>query len=435
MKNTFVISCPIDTYSGYGSRSRDLVKALINLDKYNVKIMPQRWGNTPWGFIEDHQDEWGFLQSHILTGNLTEQPDVWAQITVPNEFQPIGKYNIGITAGIETTICAPQWLEGMNRMNLNLVSSEHAKKVFQDSKFQKQDEKTKQAVGIIELTAPIEVLFEGVDITKYFASPLTPTSEIKQALDNVKEEFAFLFTGHWLQGDIFQDRKDVGGLVKIFLESFKNKSKKPALILKTMSGPTSIVDRDSILKKLDAIRKSVNSKNLPNIYLFHGEVSDDEMNQLYNHSKIKAMVSFTKGEGFGRPLLEFTQTKKPVIAPNWSGQLDFLYPEFTSLIPGTLNNIHPSAQVKDMLIEGSQWFTVDYGFAGGVLRDYFENYKKYQDNGKRLAHYCKTNFSFEKMQEKLDTILTANVPEFPKQVQLKLPQLKKIELPKLKKVE
>ena len=435
MKNTFVISCPIDTYSGYGSRSRDLVKALINLDKYNIKIMPQRWGNTPWGFIEDHQDEWGFLQSYILTGNLTEQPDVWAQITVPNEFQPIGKYNIGITAGIETTICAPQWLEGMNRMNLNLVSSEHAKKVFQDSKFQKQDEKTKQAVGIIELTAPIEVLFEGVDITKYFASPLTPASEIKQALDNVKEEFAFLFTGHWLQGDIFQDRKDVGGLVKIFLESFKNKSKKPALILKTMSGPTSIVDRDSILKKLDAIRKSVNSKNLPNIYLFHGEVSDDEMNQLYNHSKIKAMVSFTKGEGFGRPLLEFTQTKKPVIAPNWSGQLDFLNPEFTSLIPGTLTNIHPSAQVKDMLIDGSQWFTVDYGFAGGVLRDYFENYKKYQDNGKRLAHYCKTNFSFEKMQEKLDTILTTNVPEFPKQVQLKLPQLKKIELPKLKKVE
>jgi len=435
MKNKFVISCPIDTYSGYGSRSRDLVKALINLDKYDVKVMPQRWGNTPWGFIEDHQDEWGFLQPHILTENLTEQPDVWAQITVPNEFQPIGKYNIGITAGIETTICAPQWLEGMNRMNLNLVSSEHAKKVFQESKFQKQDEKTKQVIGNVELTAPIEVLFEGVDITKYFASPLTPVSEISQALNEVKEDFAFLFTGHWLQGDIFQDRKDVGGLVKIFLESFKNKSKKPALILKTMSGPTSIVDRDNILKKLDALRKSVNSKNLPNIYLFHGEVSDDEMNQLYNHSKIKAMVSFTKGEGFGRPLLEFTQTKKPVIAPNWSGQTDFLNPEFASLIPGTLTNIHPSAQVPDMLIEGSQWFTVDYGFAGGILKDYFENYKKYQDNGKRLAHYCKTNFSFEKMQEKLNTILTANVPEFPKQVQLKLPQLKKIELPKLKKVE
>jgi glycosyltransferase involved in cell wall biosynthesis len=366
---------------------------------------------------------------------MTSQPDIWAQITVPNEFQPVGKFNIGITAGIETTVCAPQWIEGMNRMNLNLVSSEHSKKVFIDSKFQKQDDQTKQVVGTVELTTPIEVLFEGVDITKYFASTLTPASEIGQALNTIDENFAFLFAGHWLQGDLGQDRKDVSGLIKIFFETFKNKKSKPALILKTMSGPTSIIDRDNILKKIDAIRQSMPTKNLPNIYLFHGEVSDDEINQLYNHSKVKAMVSFTKGEGFGRPLLEFTQTKKPVIASNWSGHLDFLNPEFASLIPGTLTNIHPSAQVPDMLIEGSQWFTVDYGFAGGMLRDYFENYKRYQDNGKRLAHYCKTNFSFDKMQEKLDTLLTANVPNIPKQVQLKLPQLKKVELPKLKKIE
>ena len=435
MKNTFVISCPIDTYSGYGSRSRDLVKALINLDKYDVKIMPQRWGNTPWNFIDDHKEEWGFLTPHILQGQMTQQPDIWAQITVPNEFQPVGKFNIGITAGIETTLCAPQWIEGMNKMNLNLVSSEHSKKVFQDSKFQKQDEKTKQVVGNIELTAPIEVLFEGVDITKYFASSLNPTSEIKQALDTVEEDFAFLFVGHWLQGDLGQDRKDVSGLIKIFLDSFKNKKNQPALILKTMSGPASIVDRNQILKKIDMIKNTINSKNLPNIYLFHGEISDSEVNELYNHTKIKAMVSLTKGEGFGRPLLEFTQTKKPIIAPNWSGQIDFLNHEFTSLVPGNLTPIHPSAQVKDMLIEGSQWFTADYGFASGLLKDYFENYKKYQEKGKRLGFYCKTNFSFEKMQEKLDIILTSKIPEFPKQIQLKLPQLKKIELPKLKKVE
>jgi hypothetical protein len=146
MKNTFVISCPIDTYSGYGSRSRDLVKALINLDKYDVKVIPQRWGNTPWNFIEDHNEEWGFLKPHLTTNKLSTQPDIWAQITVPNEFQAVGKFNIGITAGIETTICAPQWIEGMNKMNLNLVSSEHSKKVFQDSKFQKKDDKTGQII-------------------------------------------------------------------------------------------------------------------------------------------------------------------------------------------------------------------------------------------------------------------------------------------------
>jgi hypothetical protein len=147
------------------------------------------------------------------------------------------------------------------------------------------------------------------------------------------------------------------------------------------------------------------------------------------------MISLTKGEGFGRPLLEFTQTKKPIIASNWSGQVDFLNHEFTSLVPGTLTPIHPSAQVKDILIDSSQWFTVDYGFASGLLKDYFENYKNFIDKGKRLAFYCKTNFSFDKMQEKLKTILEDKIPVIPKQVQIQLPQLKKVELPKLKKVE
>ena len=165
---------------------------------------------------------------------------------------------------------------------------------------------------------------------------------------------------------------------------------------------------------------------MPNIYLFHGEISDSEVNELYNHPKIKAMVSLTKGEGFGRPLLEFTQTQKPIIASNWSGQVDFLHHEHTSLVPGNLTPIHPSAQVRDMLIEGSQWFTADYGFASGLLKDHFENYKKYKEKGKRLSFHCKTNFSFDKMQEKLDGILNINVPEIAKQVQLVLPKLKKV---------
>jgi len=77
MKPMFIVSCPIDTYSGYGARARDFVKALIKLDKYDVKVLPQRWGNTPWGFIEDHS-EWHFLKSHLLPmGNqLPKQPEI-----------------------------------------------------------------------------------------------------------------------------------------------------------------------------------------------------------------------------------------------------------------------------------------------------------------------------------------------------------------------
>ena len=104
MKNTFVISCPIDTYSGYGARARDFVKSLVELNKYDVKILSQRWGNTSQGFINNNKEQWEFLNELIIPG-LQEKPDYWCMVTVPNEFQPVGKYNIGLTAGIETTGC------------------------------------------------------------------------------------------------------------------------------------------------------------------------------------------------------------------------------------------------------------------------------------------------------------------------------------------
>jgi hypothetical protein len=424
MKPLFAISCPIDTYSGYGSRSRDLVKAIIELDKYEVKIIPQRWGNTPWNFIEDHV-EWLFLKKYMLDSpQLPKQPEIWAQVTVPNEFQPIGKYNIGFTAGIETTVCAPEWIDGVNRMNITFVSSEHAKKVFEQSAFEQKDERTNQVVRVIKLEKPVEVLFEGADIEKYY--PLE-TSKVKDInLSNIKEDFAYLFLGHWLQGDVGEDRKNVGLLVKAFYETFKNKMKKPALILKTSGAGASYMDREDILNKIAQIRASVNSVNVPNVYLLHGDFNDSEINQLYNHPKVKAMVNLTKGEGFGRPLLEFSLVKKPIITTAWSGHTDYLDSEFVSLIPGQLTNVHPTAVVPNMILAESQWFSPDTGMVGHYLRDVFENYKNYTDGAKRQAFRSRTEFSFDLMKEKLGEILDKNVPNFPAQVQIKLPQLKKL---------
>jgi len=430
-KPLFFISCPIDTYSGYGARSRDLVRAIIQLDKYDVKIIPQMWGNTPWGFINDNP-EWEFLNKHIWNQpQLPKQPEIWAQITIPSEFQPIGKYNIGITAGIETNIAPGDWIEGCNRMDLVLTSSEHSKKTFIDTILARVDQRTNQQVGEVKIEKPIEVLFEGADIEIY--KPLDKVSLFPE-LDNIKEKFAFLFVGHWINGDMGEDRKNVGLLVKMFFEVFKNKKDKPALILKTSQVGSSYIDRDEILKKINLIKKSINSKDLPNIYLLHGEFTDVEMNELYNHPKIKAMVNLTKGEGFGRPLLEFSLTKKPIITTNWSGHTDFLNPEFTTMLPGQLKDVHPSA-ANNWLLKESQWFSVDLGHTGTTIKDIFEDYKKYIDGAKRQAHKSKTEFSWDKMKDKVDELFIKYIPEFPKQIELKLPQLKKIELPKLKKVE
>jgi glycosyltransferase involved in cell wall biosynthesis len=440
MKPLFIISCPIDTYSGYGARSRDLVKAIIELDKYEVKVLPQRWGNTPWGFIKDFPEEWGFLEPHLLPmGNqLPAKPKIWAQVTVPNEFQPVGEFNIGFTAGIETTVCAPEWIMGLNRMNINFVSSEHAKSVFKSVQFEQKDQRTGQKMADVKLEKPVEVLFEGVDLTKYF--PSKEKSSID--LSDVKENFAYLFVGHWLQGTIGEDRKNVGLMLKTFYETFKNKKKTPALILKTSGAGASYMDREMILDRINQIRSTVEADTLPNVYLLHGEFSDQEINELYNHKKVKAMINFTKGEGFGRPLLEFSLVNKPIITTNWSGHIDFLDEKYTTLLDGELTQIHDSALVKGILLKEGKWFSYNTLEASQHLINMFENYEVYKKKAKLQYHKSKNNFSFEKMKSTLQEKLNEVVPDFPKEVQLNLPKLKnnslnlpKLELPKLKKVE
>jgi hypothetical protein len=435
-KPTFVISCPIDTYSGYGARSRDVVKAIVELDKYDVKIIPQKWGETPWDFIKTNK-EWGFLEKYLFYPQPNEQhpqPDIWMQITIPNEFQPLGKFNIGVTAGIETTLAPADWIEGCNKMNLVLGSSNHSINVLKHSKYSKNDEKTKQVVGNLELTSDTEVLFEGVNTEIY--------KPIKSKLDlsGVKEQFAFLFVGHWLQGDLGHDRKNVGLLIKLFCETFANKPNKPALILKISQGGTSYIDRDLILRKIKIVKETVKGI-LPKIYLLHGEFTDIEMNELYNHSKVRAMVSLTKGEGFGRPLLEFTQTKKPILTTNFSGHIDFLKPDTSLLMSGTLGSVHKSA-ANNWTIKESQWFNVNQEEVSKYLKMMFKKPNLFKENARKQGYFCKTNFSFEKMKETLGEILEEKIKSTPQQVSLNLPKLKKVgdstppslKLPKLKKI-
>lgn len=420
-KPTYVISCPYDTYSGYGARARDYVKAVIATGKYDVKLMSQRWGQTAWGFCDDHP-EWSFLKAYNLPDNkLQGKPDIWSQITIPEEFQAVGKFNIGVTAGIETTVCAGSWIEGMNRMDMNFVSSQHSKKVFEVTQFEKKDKE--KSVGVVKLEKPVEVLFEGINLDIY-----KKIEAKKNTLDlkSIKESFCYLFVGHWMAGSMGHDRKNVGYMIKSFFETFKNQKQKPALILKASVGSASYYSREELLKRINNIKKTVNSTNLPSVYVLNGEMSDEEINMLYNHPKVKAMVSFTKGEGFGRPLLEFTATGKPVIASGWSGQVDFLHPEMSFLIGGELEDVHQSAANKWILKE-SKWFKPADSIVGSIWKDMYKNYKQYVVRGKKQGHHSRTNFSFEKMVALLDTHLTNYVPEFAQAVELQLPTLQPVQ--------
>lgn len=439
-KPLLVIQCPAGTRSGYGERSRDLIRSLIALDKYEIKIISTRWGNTPMNALSEADTD--ILSRILVNTEGLQQPDIYIQVTVPNEFQRIGKFNIGITAGIETNVCDASWIEGCNRMDLILTSSEHSKRVFETTVYEKRDQNTNQSIGMLRLEKPIEVLLEGVRLD-IFNKTYNKTEPIENLFSKVKESFCFLFVGHWLPGELGEDRKNVGALIKTFYETFKNKSNAPALILKTSGGTVSVMDRYDISRKIQSIKSTVDAHTLPNVYIAYGDFDDIQMNELYNHPKVKCHISLTKGEGFGRPLIEAATTNKPIIASKWSGHLDFLSEESSILISGQLTNVHPTAAWQGVLNLDAQWFTPDYGQVMAYMKDVVKNYKSYHEKSRKTYHHIKTNFSIEKMTERLDDILTRRVPEFPKQVQLQLPklkkiggtELKKIELPKLKKIE
>ena len=227
---------------------------------------------------------------------------------------------------------------------------------------------------------------------------------------------------------ISEDRKNVGLLLKLFFELFKNKKNAPALILKTTTVSASYTDREEILKRIHAIKQTVKATTLPNVYLLHGELTDEEINRLYNHPKVKAMVSLSKGEGWGRTLCEFSTINKPIITTGWSGQLDYLKPEFTALLSGNLTPIHSSA-ANTMLLKEASWFSVDMQQASNVILDMFGNYKKYTELAKRQGYHTRNNFSFDNMKDKFKSVLDT-FPTPVKQISLTLPSL-----PKLKKIE
>ena len=416
-KPSFYISCPFDTYSGYGARARDIVKSIIDLDKYDVKLLSQRWGNTPFGFTTDHK-EWEYLNELRVQGVAQGQkPDIWMQITIPSEFQPVGKYNIGCTAGIESTGCDHTWIEGLNRMDMNFVSSKHSKKVFTEVGFEQRDQQGRTTGHVLKLTKPIEVVFEGYneDVYKYLP-------KVDFDLSAIKESFCYLFVGHWMQGDMGHDRKNVGLMIDYFFQTFKNKKSRPALILKASTGRNSYMSREAILNKISKIKRQYVNDDLPNVYVLNGGLTDQQMNELYNHPKVKAMVSFTKGEGFGRPLQEFCLSKKPLIVSGWSGYMDFVEPGLAIVLGGQLEKVHASA-ANQWLKKEYDWFQVNPKQAKDALKNVFTNYKKYVGPAKQQGHYIKTEFSFTKMKELVDKLLEDNLPEFANELKLNLPSM------------
>jgi hypothetical protein len=352
-------------------------------------------------------------------------------MSVANEFEPKGNFNIGITAGVETTILPKEFIDGSNKMDMIIVPSQFTKGLMLGTAYQEKNNQTGQIVNEFRITKPVEVLFEGVN-TEIYSNPIKSLTE----LDKLETDFNFLFVGHWLKGSLGQDRKDVGMVIKTFAAVFKYlpKDKRPGLIMKTSHAGFSVMDRESTREKIDNILKPF-GKDAPKVYLLHGDLTDDEMASLYHHPKVKAMVSFTKGEGYGRPLAEFTMTGKPIVVSGWSGQTDFLPKENTVFLEGSLTNIDESA-VDNFILANAQWFSVNYSDAANKLYKVYNEYDSYLKQSAGLKTNTLKNFTLEKMHEVFKEMMERYEKGIPQVKPFNLPNLNKnkMTLPKLNKV-
>jgi glycosyltransferase involved in cell wall biosynthesis len=385
MKKRVLIKGPFLSQSGYGEQARYLFESLKNREDIDLFVENTNWGSTSW-IVDKRKDEIEeLIKKAIHYAEIGGTFDLFVQVSIPNEIEKKAPVNILYTAGIESTLVPPEWLEKVNQIDKVIVVSNHAKYGFDNSQYKIYNKETQQQVGVLSCEVPVEV-------QNYAAEDKITSKSVKLDLEF---PFNFLCVGQW------SPRKNIEPMIVWFMEEFKDKP--VGLVLKTSTRKNCILDRDYTEKKLRHLIKNHTDENAKcKVYLLHGNMSEDEIYGLYKNKKIKALVSNACGEGFGLPIFEAAQSNLPVIAPDWSGYLDFMVHDgkkyFTD-IDYDIRKIQPEAVWKGVLQEDSMWaFTKEKSFKKS-LRNVYENLKEKEDKAKELSSLIKKKFNKQEMYD------------------------------------
>lgn len=335
MKKRVLFRAPVLTQSGYGVHARQILKWLKGLeekDQIQLQVQALPWGDTPWYINPDEKDGLiGYVMSK--TGPLTPIYDVTVQLQLPNEWDSgLGRTNIGVTAAVETTRCNPEWSQACFRMTKVIVPSEHSRK---------------------SLVAPVGNISNIDVIPESYLDQITTGTKVLD-LPGIETSFNFLVHGQITGMHATVDRKNIFNTIKWICETFRS-TPDVGIILKTNLAKNTIIDRKITGDVVAAMLREVRGgSKVPPVYLLHGDMSDDESAALYRHPSIKALVSLSRGEGFGLPILEASCAGVPVIATNWSAYVEFLGDQFTpveySVVP------IPKSRVDDRIfMAGASW--------------------------------------------------------------------------------
>mgnify|MGYP003388122235 CR=1 FL=1 len=368
-----VIRGPLITQSGYGVHSRQVARWLIeksNASQIDLVCQCTNWGTTPWKLDENLDSGLiGEIMKHSRSVN--HKFDVSIQIQLPNEWDTkLGSYNVGITAGVETDICNPSWVDSINKMDLVIVPSEFTKKTFINSG---------------KVTTPIKVIPESfIDeiLEEDLADPFTFTSD-----------FNFLIFGQLTSTNPQDDRKNIFNTVKTICDTFKNDDD-VGIILKTNGGRGTKIDRLNIKNQFESLVDSVRQGPFPKITILHGDLSPKEVASLYRNKKVKCLVSMTRGEGYGLPLLEAAASGLPVIVTGWSGHTDFLKGDGYLKLKYSLVPVSKSRIDKNIFVDGSKWAEPDVKSTIESLSKFRKYPSMYEKRAKNAAQSIKKEYCF-----------------------------------------
>jgi glycosyltransferase involved in cell wall biosynthesis len=343
MKRKILLKAPVLTRSGYGEQSRFALRALRSrTDLFEIFIQPLQWGQTSWIMEDDEEKKWidHTIEKTIAYIQHGGTFDVSLQVTIPNEWERMAPVNIGFTAGMETTQVAHQWIQKGNEMDKILVVSDHSRDTYRGTTYIATHNQTGQQQEI-KLNTPIETVNYPV---KDFGKP----SELGINLDY---DFNFLAMAQ------FGPRKNLPNTVKWFIEEFRNEE--VGLVVKTNIAKNCLMDRQKIFHDMKALVSQYPERSCK-VYLLHGDMSDKEVHSLFEHPQIKGYLTLTHGEGFGLPIFEAAYTGMPVIAPGWSGQLDFLVDKETGVshfynVEYDLHPIPDEVVWEGVIVKESSW--------------------------------------------------------------------------------
>jgi glycosyltransferase involved in cell wall biosynthesis len=376
-----IVRAPLLSVSGYGVHSRQVFQWAKSIETWNVQTQILNWGNTSWHI--NPTDENGLIGEIMRRStNQNNGFDISIQVQLPNEWDPnIAKFNIGVTAAVETDRCNPAWIDAVNKMSVVIVPTAHVKQ-------------TLLASG--DVKTPIHVIGEWY------------IPEVDESVPSIniplQTSFNVLIVSQMTAQNSLDDRKNIQDTLKWLFDAFKD-DKDVGIVLKTNLGRGTKIDRKMTADTIKNFIKQNRQGQFPKVHLIHGNMTSSEVAALYRIPSVKCLINLTRGEGFGLPILEAAASELPVVVTNWSGHLDFLNLGKYIGIDYTLVDL-PNTRVDGAIfIQGTKWAQpLEADFKKKILK-FRNNYQMPKQWAKDLAVKCRDNFSRDAILKQYVTLV------------------------------